>query len=63
LLQRRGVAAWVQAWPNEENDVAETPQERSADSAAPPATSSGQVEEITRVLVDIILEQRKEAVS
>jgi len=62
LLLRRGLVAWMQAWPTAES--AGQPETQPADpatAAAPlPAGLSG---ELTRVLVNMILEQGKELFS
>jgi hypothetical protein len=62
LLLRRGLVAWMQAWPSdgEIGPEATKPAESSAPATPLPA---GLCAEITRVLVNMILDQRKELVS
>jgi hypothetical protein len=62
LLQRRGLVAWMRAWPIDESAEKEVakPSEQPAAATALPAGLSG---EITQVLVNMILDQGKELVS
>ena len=62
LLLRRGLVAWMQAWPSDEStgQEATTPAEPSAAATTLPAGLCG---EITRVLVNMILDQGKELAS
>lgn len=62
LLLRRGLLAWMQAWPIDDSadQKAAKPAEPSATATTLPAGLSG---EITRVLVNMILDQGKESVS
>lgn len=62
LLLRRGLVAWMQAWPSDEGigQEATTPAEPSAAATTLPAGLCG---EITRVLVNMILAQGKELAS
>jgi hypothetical protein len=62
LLLRRGLAAWMQAWPSDEETGQEATKsaEPSASATALPADLHGG---ITRILVNMILDQTKELVS
>ena len=58
LLLRRGLVAWMQAWPSDEE--ASKPAEPSVGATTLPTGLCG---EVTRVLVNIILDRSKELVS
>lgn len=62
LLLRRGLVAWMQAWPSDEETGpnATKPAEPSAAATTLPAGLCG---EITRILVNMILDQGKGPVS
>jgi hypothetical protein len=62
LLLRRGLVDWMQAWPSDDGTDQKTtkPAEPSAGATTLPAGLNG---EITRVLVNMILDQGKELVS
>ncbi len=59
LLRRRGLMAWMQAWPSDKETGPEAtgPAEPSTPATALPAGLCG---EITRILVNMILDQTKE---
>jgi hypothetical protein len=61
LLLRRGLVAWMRAWPSDEETSQETtrPAEPSAPPTALPADLCGAM---TRILVNMILDQTKEPV-
>jgi hypothetical protein len=61
LLLRRGLVAWMQAWPSDESGVQAAP--KSAEPAAPAPTLPADLgSAITQVLVNMILDQAKEPV-
>jgi len=61
LLLRRGLVAWMQAWPSDESAVPATPKSAEPTAAATtlPAELGGA---ITQVLVNMILDQAKEPI-
>jgi hypothetical protein len=63
LLLRRGLVAWMQAWPAEDNETRDETAAKPPDSSSATALPAGLLEDLTQVLVNMIFEQRKECVS
>lgn len=63
LLLRRGLVAWMQAWPAEDNETRDETATKPPDSSTPAALPAGLLEDLTQVLVNMIFEHRKEFVS
>jgi hypothetical protein len=60
LFMRRGLLAWMEAWPPD-NDSGAPPVTPAAPTAVEmPALSSGLYQEMTRILVDMILHSKEE---
>jgi hypothetical protein len=63
LLRHRGLVAWMQAWPSDDHAAHEEAAKPAASSAAATTLPAGLSRELTRVLVNMILDQGKELVS
>ena len=60
LFMRRGLLAWMEAWPPENDSRTPLATPAAPTASETPALSSGVYQEMTRILIDMILDTKEE---